>query len=145
MQSFLFFICHLVVPLPTLAHYRRDSLTHCILIRFQVQSVSLAECLVEFKLGTFQFIHNVLTHWPLSTIFFVWEQCNVAILSTILPGKLCHCIALIQICKPSHPLHNCNMLDLLSSGNILINKKQNSKIIHTISNVVTFWNDRNND
>ena len=64
-----FFNCYFVAPQPTLGHYQGGSLTHpmlitCILhilpeghqeLHGKVGSLSLAEHLVGFKLGTFLF------------------------------------------------------------------------------------------
>ena len=78
-----FFNCYLAAPWPTLGHYREGGLTHPMLIkcalhicpeghlepRNKVESLSLAECLAGFKLGTFQFwlqCLNPLGHSPLN-------------------------------------------------------------------------------
>ena len=66
---FYFFNLYLAAPLPTLAHYRGDSLTHPMLIttfhlawpeghpepRGEVGSLSPVERLAGFEPGTFQF------------------------------------------------------------------------------------------
>ena len=63
----VFFNCYLAAPWPTLGHYRGVSLTHLMLItgvlhiqpeghwepRNEVGSLSVADCLVGFELGTF--------------------------------------------------------------------------------------------
>ena len=64
-----FFYCYLAAPWPTLGHYREDSLAHSMLItalftfrpeghrepRNKVGSLRMAEPLVGFEQGTFQF------------------------------------------------------------------------------------------
>ena len=72
---FIFFNCYLAAPRPTLGHYQGDSLTHPMLIiafflhfqpeghrepRNKVGSLSPAERLVGFELGTFQFLLQCL-------------------------------------------------------------------------------------
>ena len=78
--SLFFLNCYLAAPRPILDHYWGDNLTHPMLItaffifdpkghresRNEVGSLSLAECLVGFELGSFQFLLrlNPLGHFP---------------------------------------------------------------------------------
>ena len=92
---FFNFNCYLAAPRPTLGHYRRDSLTHPMLIsvlhfrpeghrepRNEVGSLSPVECQVGTEPGTFQFLLqrlNPLGHSPqrprgLSTTFIMLNK-----------------------------------------------------------------------
>ena len=97
------FNCYLAAPRPTLGHYRGGSLTQpmlitCVLhirpeghreVNNEVGSLRLAQCLVGFELGTFQFwIYQYWTFPWLALTELILNQ-SITLLRLLLRSKLC--------------------------------------------------------